>query len=59
VFDGTFSWATYNLYASWQFSQKFAFDFAFENISDVHYRPFSSGVSAAGRNFIVALRGTF
>ncbi len=59
VFDGTFSWTTYNLYTSWQLSQKLTFDFAVENISDVHYRPFSSGVSAAGRNFIMALRGTF
>lgn len=59
VFDGSFGWTTYNLYTSWQMTEKYALNFAVENITDIHYRPFSSGVSAAGRNFIITLRGKF
>jgi len=56
---GTPAWTTYNLYSSYRFSKSLSLDLAYENIFDVHYRPFSSGVSAAGRNFIVTLRGSF
>jgi len=58
-FVGTYAYTLFNLYTSWQFSKKFSLDFAIENITDIHYRPFASGVSGAGRNFIVALRGKF
>ena len=34
-------------------------NFAIENIMDTHYRPFSSGVSAAGRNFLMTFRTKF
>jgi hemoglobin/transferrin/lactoferrin receptor protein len=27
-----------------------------ENITDIRYRPYSSGISAAGRNLILSLR---
>jgi len=58
-FVGTYGYTLLNLYTSWQFSEKFSLDLAVENITDIHYRPFASGVSGAGRNFIVALRGKF
>lgn len=57
--DGTYAWTTYNLYTSWSFNEQVSLNFAIENITDIHYRPFSSGVSAAGRNFILSLRGKF
>ncbi len=57
--DGTYPWMTHNVYATYYINHKFSFDASVENILDVHYRPFSSGVSAAGRNFILALRGKF
>jgi hemoglobin/transferrin/lactoferrin receptor protein len=56
VYDGTLAWATYNLYASWSINKTFTLNFAVENILDLHYRPFASGISAAGRNFITSLR---
>ncbi|MBI1224731.1 MAG: TonB-dependent receptor plug domain-containing protein [Bacteroidetes bacterium] len=56
VYDGTLAWTTYNLYTSYSISKMFTVHAAVENITDLHYRPFSSGVSAAGRNFIVSLR---
>ncbi|MEL6942036.1 MAG: TonB-dependent receptor, partial [Bacteroidota bacterium] len=55
---GTPAWITYNLYASYDFG-KLTAQLGVENITDVHYRPFASGVSAAGRNLIIALRGKF
>lgn len=59
VEDGTLAWTTYNLYSSWQINDKYSINLALENIFDIHYRPFSSGVSSAGRNFIITLRGNF
>jgi hemoglobin/transferrin/lactoferrin receptor protein len=56
VYDGTLAWTTYNLYASWNINKTFTLNFAVENILDLHYRPFASGISAAGRNFITSLR---
>ena len=54
--DGSPSWHTFNAYTSYQLTKNIAMTLAFENILDTHYRPFSSGVSAAGRNIIVSLR---
>ncbi|RMG78394.1 MAG: hypothetical protein D6714_18100, partial [Bacteroidetes bacterium] len=59
VADGTLAWTTYNFYTSWQINDRFSVNFALENILDTHYRSFSSGVSAPGRNFIITLRGRF
>lgn len=56
---GTYAYTLLNLYADWQFSERFSLNLAVENIMDTHYRPFASGVSGAGRNFIIALRGKF
>jgi len=56
---GTPAWYTLNFYAAHQFTKQFRLTFGIENILDKHYRPFSSGVSAAGRNFIVGLQGSF
>lgn len=56
VYDGTLAWATYNFYGSWALSKRFTVNLAVENILDLHYRPFASGMSAAGRNFIMSFR---
>jgi hemoglobin/transferrin/lactoferrin receptor protein len=56
VYDGTLAWTTWNLYASWKVTKWYSLNLAAENIFDLHYRPFASGISAAGRNFIVSFR---
>lgn len=56
---GSLAWTTLNIYSSFKFNDRFSIDVALENITDIHYIPFSSGLSAAGRNYIVTLRGTF
>lgn len=53
---GTPAWATLNFRATYQFSKNVGASFACENILDQNYRNFASGISAPGRNFIVALR---
>jgi hemoglobin/transferrin/lactoferrin receptor protein len=57
--DGSLAWITYNLRGSYQFTEKLSATAAIENITDLHYRPYSSGISAPGRNLVVSLRGSF
>lgn len=56
--EGSLAWNTWNLYCSYKIFDKYSVNLAVENILDVHYRTFSSGVSAAGRNLILSVRGT-
>lgn len=58
-YAGSLAWTTYNIYTEYQFNERFSLNLSLENITDLHYRPFSSGISAAGRNFIIGLRGSF
>lgn len=53
------SWATLNYKSSFKMSKIFTLDVGFENILDKRYRPYSSGISAPGRNAILALRASF
>ncbi len=50
------AWTTFNLRGEYNVYQNLFLQVAVENILDRHYRVFASGVSAAGRNFSVALR---
>jgi len=54
--EGTPAWQTFNLRAEMKLSKSISIQAALENLLDVHYRPFASGVSGAGRNFIFTLR---
>ncbi|MBU0509013.1 TonB-dependent receptor [bacterium] len=57
--DGTPGWYTLNLRGGWRIHRSLELQAALENILDHHYRPFSSGISAPGRNLVVALRTNF
>ena len=57
--EGTPAWATLNLRTSYKLTDEITLNVSMENIFDKHYRPYSSGISAPGRNVIVALRGRF
>ena len=54
--DGTPAWYTLNVRAAYAFSRLLSGQVGLENIEDVHYRTFASGVSAPGRNLQVSLR---
>jgi len=53
------AWATLNIRTAYQFNKTIQLQFAVENILDKNYRVFASNISAAGRNFVVTLRGKF
>lgn len=50
------SWYTLNLKAIYQITNVFSLSAGVENLTDQRYRPYSSGIAAAGRNFIMAVR---
>ncbi|MFC2086369.1 TonB-dependent receptor [Bacteroidota bacterium] len=52
-------WFTINCKTSFQITKVFQINAGIENILNVRYRPYSSGIVAPGRNFIIALRGRF
>ncbi len=56
---GTPAWQTLNLYSSYQITERWRIKGSVENILDQHYRPFASGVSGAGRNFILSVNYTW
>ena len=53
------SWFTFNLRTQYEFSDAVSVTASLENITDQRYKPYSSGIAAPGRNFIVALKYTF
>jgi hemoglobin/transferrin/lactoferrin receptor protein len=52
------SWHTLNLRTQYQYNNRLTFTASLENITDQRYRPYSSGISAAGRNLILAVKYT-
>jgi hemoglobin/transferrin/lactoferrin receptor protein len=53
------SWFTLNLKTSYAISHIFSLDAGAENIFDKRYRPYSSGITAPGRNIFGTLRVRF
>lgn len=53
------SWYTLNLKASYQFLHHLTLSAGVENITDQRYRPYSSGIVAPGRNFVLSLQARF
>ncbi len=52
-------WYTLNFKAMYQFYQNFSVSGGIENLTDQRYRPYSSGLVAPGRNFVISLRVHF
>jgi len=53
------SWYTLNLKSMYKLNENFTLTAGLENITDQRYRPYSSGIVAPGKNFILALRAKF
>lgn len=53
------AWYTVNLKANVLLTDVFSIGIGVENITDQRYRPYSSGISGAGRNFVVSIRAKF
>lgn len=54
--NGMPGWFTLNFKASVHMNKHVHLNFGIENIFDVHYRHFASGISAPGRNIVLSLR---
>lgn len=57
--DGSLAWYTLNLRGSYQFNNFIGINGTIDNLLDHHYRTYSSGISAPGRNFIISLKVQF
>lgn len=53
------AWQTYNVRVNYTLLRGFQLQLTAENLADLHYRYFASGISAPGRNFIAALKIEF
>lgn len=52
-------WYTVNIKTSYELTKNLLLTAGWENISNQRYRPYSSGIVAAGSNFIFSLRASF
>ena len=57
--DGNPSWQTIDISWSLQATENIDISCKLENIMDIHYKTFGSGLSAKGRNFILSLKTNF
>jgi hemoglobin/transferrin/lactoferrin receptor protein len=57
--DGMPAWQIWNINTSYQASKKLNFSFQIENMADLNYRYFASGISALGRNYVVQAKYSF
>lgn len=49
-------WYTFNIKTMYDLNETFTLNAGIENIADKRYRPYSSGISAPGRDFIISIR---
>ena len=57
--DGMPSWMTLNFNAQFIPTQDLTIGFGVENITDLNYRHFASGISAVGRNYLLSCKVNF
>ncbi len=57
--DGLPAWFTLNLHLSWRPLPSVTLQGGIDNILDMQYRTFGSGINGPGRNLFVAVRTTF
>ena len=53
------SWYTLNLKGMYELTDQLQLSVGIENITNQRYRPYSSGIVAPERNYIIALRANF
>jgi len=52
-------WYTLNFHALYRMTDHLTLSAGLENLTDQRYRPYSSGIAGAGRNFVLSLRAGF
>jgi hemoglobin/transferrin/lactoferrin receptor protein len=53
------SWGIFKLSSSYEISNNLKATLIFDNIFDIHYREFASGISSPGRNLNIVLEHKF
>ncbi len=53
------NWVIFNLHSSYRLLSFLEINAGIENIRDLRYRPYSSGLTAPGRNFTFSIKGSF
>ena len=59
LYSGTPSWNDLSLLTQYKLKENISFRLGLDNIFDVHYRTFASGISAPGRNIKIGLNLSF
>jgi hemoglobin/transferrin/lactoferrin receptor protein len=54
--NGMPAWLTFNMRGSYRFGKYLSLQAGIDNIMDLQYRNFASGINAPGRNFWLTLR---
>ncbi len=57
--NGMPAWTTFNIKGGYQINENLGIQLGIDNLLDTNYRVFASGISASGRNVVIALRGNF
>ncbi|HMS64918.1 MAG TPA: TonB-dependent receptor, partial [Ignavibacteria bacterium] len=57
--DGMPNWFTLNVKAAYQINLNLALQLEINNLLDLNYRVFASGINAPGINSVLTLRGNF
>jgi len=57
--DGSPAWQTFSVTGSYKIWKQLKIQASVENIFDVHYKQFASGISGMGRNFVFSISGKF
>ena len=55
--EGSLSWMTCNVYGNYNIKDNLNIRLGLENVLDIHYRSFASGLSAPGRSLSIAIVG--
>lgn len=58
-YAGTPAWHIFNFFTSYGFNSNVDFQFQIDNIFDIHYKEFASGINAPGRNISTSIRYYF
>jgi hemoglobin/transferrin/lactoferrin receptor protein len=59
TYAGSYAWSVFHLRGSYRIGKQLRFRAQLNNVFDLHYRTFASGISAPGRDLVVGLYGYF
>jgi len=58
-YAGNPKWMIYSIHSNYYLKKNLSVNLALENLFDLHYRTFASGISAPGRSLNIGVKVTF